>query len=50
MTAPGDALDRGFISLQQGHTEDDYEITVGPWFVVASRTRQQPMKASGSVT
>ena len=29
MTAPGDALDRGVISLQQGHSKEDYDITVG---------------------
>jgi hypothetical protein len=39
MTAPGDALDRGVISLQQGHSKEDYDITVGPWYVVASRIK-----------
>jgi len=39
MTAPGDALDRGVVSLQQGHSKEDYDITVGPWYVVASRIK-----------
>jgi hypothetical protein len=34
--APG-AAPRPFFSIEQGSTIDDYEATIGPWYVVASR-------------
>ena len=35
--APADIHERSLISIQQGWTAHDWEITVGPWYMVVSR-------------